>query len=529
MVVVTFDKLYENYNTLTEAKDNVGEFKSEFMEVIDSTKGDTKMKLLSAKIIPTFFKHFPSLQLLAVEAVIDMCECDDSKVRCAAMRALPPMCKYNKEFVSKVADILAQLLQLEDQAEYLVASSGLMQLLEDDIVTVIKCIFLQIHESENVAREKCIKFFITKIKTVEKSLLTLEVEDLIILEIKKILQDASGEEFAQLMSYLVSTKFANNFTGMQEIVDIAAEQAELDQDFDPSDEECNNADRFITCTRFVLPFFSVKINSSRFVKYITDQILPKWSEVRTECKHHILQQLAELSPYCGSLENASLHVVQIFDRIKHELPEPPEQTESSKDEKMPVYDFTVCESLLFAFHALARQCKDFLTHDPAVLKEFRARLMYCARAVQGCLNVIHNVNKDKVLTPEERKKKEIAPLMLNNINALIRDLFYQPPQYKCKVTLSFKKPSKQLPTTPKEPQATETTSGASKRHKPITFSSNGSTSGKQPRPNRSGENLQIYAPPSGKFSNSFHSYGDRNMGMGRGGRGGRGRGRGWRN
>lgn len=105
------------------------------------------------------------------------------------MKALPSLCKDAKEFTPKVADILAQLLQLEDPQEYNVACSSLLQVLKADPVTVVKCIFKQIHaENVSIVREKCIKFLVTKIKTLDKALYTAELEDAIIEETKKAIQ-----------------------------------------------------------------------------------------------------------------------------------------------------------------------------------------------------------------------------------------------------------------------------------------------------------------------------------------------------
>lgn len=53
---------------------------------------------------------------------------------------------------------------------------------------------------------------------------------------------------------------------------------------------------------------------------------------------------------------------------------------------------------------------------------------------------------------------------------------------------------------------TTTTSTVPKRHVPITFD-NGSSNPKQNRTNRPGENMKLYTPPSGKFSNNFQNYG----------------------
>lgn len=118
------------------------------------------------------------------------------------------------------------------------------------------------------------------------------------------------------------------------------------------------------------------------------------------------------------------------------MPPPPEDAVITT---MPYFDFSSVECLLYAFHRLARQCPDFLTHDQQVLKDFRARLMYFSRGVQGCKKALNNFTiKDKTLSDEDHKKQKISPIILNNINTLIKDLFYTPPVYKCNVKLSFK-------------------------------------------------------------------------------------------
>lgn len=105
------------------------------------------------------------------------------------MKALPSLCKDSKEFAAKVADILAQLLQLEDPQEYNVASNALLEVLKDDPVGVVRCIFKQIHaEHVNAVRERCIKFVIAKVKSLDKALYTTELEDVIIEESKKAIQ-----------------------------------------------------------------------------------------------------------------------------------------------------------------------------------------------------------------------------------------------------------------------------------------------------------------------------------------------------
>lgn len=334
MGAVTFDKLYDNYNTLSDAKEKIAQHSQEYLEAIEGTKGDEKEKKLAAQIISKFFKHFPSLQLQAIEAIFDICEDDETSIRIAAMKTLPSLCKENKEHIGKVADILAQLLQLDDPQEYNIASNALIQILQEDPTTVIKCIFKQIHDAENSVRDKCIKFLVTKVKSLDKTIITGEMEDLIIAECKKILQDTTAEEFIMLMPYLSTTKAANTVVGQQELINMVLDQLELDGEFDVLDKDNNNnIDKLITCIKFILPFFSAKMESTKLVKYICYQVLPHWESIKKLPQGNlyqlaILRQLAELSTYCGKLDNPSLHVVQIFDKLKMYMPPPniPEYT-----------------------------------------------------------------------------------------------------------------------------------------------------------------------------------------------------------
>lgn len=52
----------------------------EYLEAIEGAKGDPREKKLAAQIISNFFKHFPSLQSQAIEAIFDICEDDETTV-----------------------------------------------------------------------------------------------------------------------------------------------------------------------------------------------------------------------------------------------------------------------------------------------------------------------------------------------------------------------------------------------------------------------------------------------------------------
>lgn len=70
-------------------------------------------------------------------------------------------------------------------------------------------------------------------------------------------KDASAEEFMTLFQFLTTTRLGSSITGQQELVNFAAEQADINQEFNLLDPESNPVDRLITCVKFVLPMFSV--------------------------------------------------------------------------------------------------------------------------------------------------------------------------------------------------------------------------------------------------------------------------------
>jgi hypothetical protein len=73
-----------------------------------------------------------------------------------AIKDLPILCKDNKEHTQKIADILAQLLQAEDNAELSVVHNSLMTLFKSDAkgkkhvrILIAACILqLKIHFSD---------------------------------------------------------------------------------------------------------------------------------------------------------------------------------------------------------------------------------------------------------------------------------------------------------------------------------------------------------------------------------------------
>ena len=113
-------------------------------------------------------------------------------------------------------------------------------------------------------------------------MLTKEVEELILTESKKVLEDVTGEEFVLFMKILSGLKSLQTVSGRQQLVELVAEQADLEQAFSPSDPDC--VDRLLQCTRQAVPLFSV---SSLF--HVDDT----WVTLESACIH-LLEHSSDL-------------------------------------------------------------------------------------------------------------------------------------------------------------------------------------------------------------------------------------------
>ena len=186
----------------------------------------------------------------------------------------------------------------------------------------------------------------------------------------------------------------------------------------------------------------------------------------------------------GPLGEPATAAANVFSRLIDYMPLPP-LTEDGALAEAPSLEFTKVrlqtgiidnvsvlssnnyllqvECLMFAFHAIGRQDETFLKSDEERLKDFRSRLQYLARGVQGYIKKLKEVLAKPApgTSHEDRQIKQIALRTNENIQTMIRDLFHSPPIYKANITLSFK---------PKQDKAKD--AGGPKpgqKRKPITF------------------------------------------------------------
>ncbi|KAL7642449.1 UNVERIFIED_CONTAM: hypothetical protein RMT77_007010 [Armadillidium vulgare] len=483
------------------------EHESEYEEILTGVKGNAAERRLSSQFIARFFHLFPNQQEQALNSQFDLCEDDDISIRKQAIKDLPSFCKAKPDLIPKVADILAQLLQMEDQGEIIMIQNALTTLFKIDAKGSLTGLFYQIENSddENV-RERCMKFLQSKIKTLGHEIFKTEAEELIIKESKTVLQEASEEEFLLMMSILKELRVTKSLKGYQHMVDLVAEQCNLSQSLDTTNLE--SVHRLNLCLKQALPYFSSQIRSTKFVEYMCHEVMPFIDQVdcekMTEEGHgaasitlELLRTFAELISYADNLEDVEDKVNTVFAQLLEVMPLPPDTDTPTETVDEPVsLEFSRVECLLYIFHQLAKHHKEFLADNPERLKDFRLRLQYFARgshAYQKKLRETLAEKKGEELKTEENNIKLIALKTTANINTLIKDLFHQPPSYKSTMTLSWKIPSSK--------------SASEKRHTPITFESSPNKVSKSER--------QIYAPPRDKYSRNAGQF-VRGRGRGRG-------------
>ncbi|KAH7856937.1 hypothetical protein Vadar_007126 [Vaccinium darrowii] len=547
---IGIEKLYEYGERLSEAKDK-SQHVEDYRSIIKAAGSDSiKAMQLAAQLIPRFFKFFPELSDLAVDSHIDLCEADELGVRVQAIRGLPLFCKDTPEHLSKIIDILAQLLTAEENVERDAVHKALLSLLRQDVKASLTALFKHIESvdepntDENLRenlRERTLCFVRDKVFPLKAELLKPQeqMERHITDLIKKSLQDVTGAEFKMFIDFLKSLSLFGERAPperVQELVEIIEGQADLDAQFNVSDGD--HIDRLISCLFMALPFFVRGASPSKFLNYLNKHILPVFDELPEERKVDLLKNLAESSPYSIPQDSRQIlpSVVQL---LKKYMPRRKSGEETN---------FTYVECLLYTFHHLASkapnatnslcgykivtgQPSDRLGEDFSELnKDFTERLSSVEELARATIKKLtqgmaeHNKamasaksDEAKASIKAQKQNTTTGLRTCNNILAMTQLLHSKAPSFigDKRINLSWKEIPKVLP-----PSST-TTAGGKRPANPA----NGSNDNASKKSRRAGgsQNQLVNRAFEGV------SYGARSGMRGRGrGWGGRGRGRGYR-
>uniref|UniRef100_A0A673ABH1 Apoptosis inhibitor 5 n=1 Tax=Sphaeramia orbicularis TaxID=375764 RepID=A0A673ABH1_9TELE len=465
--------------------------KDAYQVILDGVKGGPKEKRLAAQFIPKFFSSFPELADAAINAQLDLCEDEDVSIRRQAIKELPRFA--TGENILRVADILTQLLQTDDTAEFNQVNAALISIFKIDAKGTLGGLFSQILQGEDIVRERAIKFLSTKLKSLPEDVMTKEVEEYVFTETKKVMEDVTGEEFVLLMRVVSGLRVLQTVNGRQQLVELVVDQAFLEQALNPADPD--TVDRLLQCTRQALPLFSKNVHSTRFVTYFCEHVLPNLSVLTSpvaelDIQLEVLKLLAEMSPFCGDMEKLEANLNMLFTKLLEFMPLPPEEVENGENSasEEPKLQFSYVECLLYGFHQLGKKLPDFLLDkvDPERLKDFKIRLQYFARGLQVYIRQLRVALQGKTGDALKTEERSISVSLICIRTG--RGCRFQPnPDSLC---LSFR---------PKRPSSEEMGSGGgTKKQIP-------------PQPRRDAR--QIYNPPSGKYSASIgnFSYGENSV------------------
>ncbi|KAA8526790.1 hypothetical protein F0562_008981 [Nyssa sinensis] len=538
------EKLYVYGERLNEAEDK-SQNAEDYDGIIKAAEGSVKAKQLAAQLIPKFFKYFPEFSDTALEAHFTLCEDEELAVRVQAIRGLPLFCKDTPEYLSKIVDVLGQLLVAGETVERDAVQKALMTLLRQDIKTSLTALFKHIASSEDhhhitdeTTREKVLCFIRDKVFTLKAELLKPreQMERHITDLVKKSLQDVTGAEFKMFMDFLRSLSlFGQNATRerVQELVEIIEGQADLDAQFNVSDGD--HIDRLISCLHMALPFFKRGASSSKFLNYLNKHILPVFDKLPEERKVDLLKNLAECSPYITPQDSRQLlpSVVQLLK--KHMV-----------RRKIEELNFTYVECLLYTFHHSAHKTPNatnslcgykIVTGQPSdrlgedfseYYKDFTERLSTIEDLARAMIKKLtqgmaeHNkamaaakTDQEKEIVKTQKQNSTTGLRTCNNILTMTQPLHSKSPSFigDQKINLSWKEATK--------PSVPSRTAVAGQKRAAAAANGSGTHGVKKGRGAGGMQNQLVNRALEGLYR------GGRSGGRGRG-RGGNGRGRGYR-
>ncbi|XP_047308172.1 apoptosis inhibitor 5-like protein API5 [Impatiens glandulifera] len=540
------ERLYEYGDRLSEAKDK-SKLVEDYKNIINAAKGNSvKARQLAAQLIPRFFKFFPELSDNAVDSHLDLCEAEELGIRVQAIRGLPLFCKDTPEQISKIVDILAQLLTAEENVERDAVHKALLSLLRQDVKASLTALFKHIESvdergtDENL-RERTLIFIRDKVFPLKDELLKPreQMERHITDLIKKSLQDVTGAEFKMFMDFLKSLSIFGEKAPperIQELIEIIEGQADLDAQFNVSDGG-DHIDRLQSCLFMAIPFFMRGASTGKFLSYLNKHILPVFDQLPEERKADLLKNLAESSPYTISQDTRQIlpSVVQLL------------KTYMPRKKSAEEMNFTYVECLLYTFHHLASKAPNatnslcgykIVTGQPSdrlgedfseQYKDFNERLSIVEELARATIKKLtqgmaeHNKSlasaksdeaKANVRTQQQNTTSGLRTC--NNILSMTQPLHSKSPSFigdKKKINLSWKEAAK---------STTNAATAAAGGKRPLNTTNGSSNAGPVKRGRGAG-----YAPNQlvNKAFQGLSSYGSGGGGGGGGG-GGRGRGRG---
>lgn len=150
--MVTVDTLYTAYDALqhNQNSDNV---QTHLQTLINSVKSqEPQVRTLAAQFLPQFMHRIQleSLRETALNAQLDLCEDADLSVRLHAIRGLGVLCKTRTNHVSRIADILGQLIATSDTKELVAVKTTFEQVIALSPIDALQPLFRQVCQDAEI-------------------------------------------------------------------------------------------------------------------------------------------------------------------------------------------------------------------------------------------------------------------------------------------------------------------------------------------------------------------------------------------
>ncbi|KAF9123401.1 Apoptosis inhibitor 5 [Mortierella sp. GBA39] len=285
------DAIYNAYNEITDAGENAPQHVEAYSQIIAGAQGTEGTKRLAAQLIPTFFKHFPDLHSRAIDGVFDLCEDLLPVVRQAAIKSLPSLCRDGPQHTIKIADVLCQLLQLDDE-DLVIVQGALQTLLVQSPREVLAVLFTQGIKGVEL-RDKTMDFITNQVVTAFRTGLVTdpEIELFFVDEMRKAMgsvSDSELESFAKIImqTTLYKTGALENLTGLSHIY-VAHITSEVPWNIRNPD----SIKRVLVAGKLSMPLFQRNISADVLLEFFATHILPRneFEQLTDKQRAHVLR------------------------------------------------------------------------------------------------------------------------------------------------------------------------------------------------------------------------------------------------
>ncbi|KAG0351776.1 Apoptosis inhibitor 5 [Podila minutissima] len=401
------EAIYDAYNEIMDAKENASQHSDAYLAIVSASRGSEKAKTMAARYIPAFFKHFPDLHLKAIDGFFDLCEDESQAIRQQAIKLLPALCKDGPQHTIKIADVLCQLLQLDDD-DLATVQGALETLMLQSPREVLAVIFRQGVKGKEL-REKSLDFITNNVIATKETLFKdPEIELFFIEEMQKAMESVPDEDFATFARIIMNSgPYKTGKLDLADLLKTYIAHITSEKPFNTADEE--SIKRLLSTGKFSMPIFKRTISADPLLEFYAQNILPvaEFRKIDSKKKTSLLRLYSDAItsgfPSATVLQQAGGHVVGLLADI---VPEEEDDTLS--------LDLKLAECLAMILNFISTKHPEIM-EDAAVKARFR-------NVYRACQNEVSRLRSES-----DESKKKPAEDICKNIIAVTQE-FLKPRQ-----------------------------------------------------------------------------------------------------